>query len=151
MWNGRLRRNDHPQRRHAALPIGVPKLLISTVAAGDVSAYVGSADVTMMHSVVDVAGVNRISREIYTNAAAAIAGMVQAIRPESAAEKAAGGGFDVRQHDGMHRSGARIAGRRRLGSAGLPRHRNRRQDDAAASVRGASGRPVRPDDHRACG
>ena len=70
-----------------ALPIGVPKLLVSTVAAGDVSAYVGSADVTMMHSVVDVAGVNRISREIYTNAAAAIAGMVQAIRPEAAAER----------------------------------------------------------------
>jgi uncharacterized protein (UPF0261 family) len=69
------------------LPIGIPKLLISTVAAGDVSAYVGSTDVTLMHSVVDVAGLNRISREIYTNAAAAIAGMVQAIRPESAGER----------------------------------------------------------------
>jgi uncharacterized protein (UPF0261 family) len=70
-----------------ALPIGLPKLLISTVAAGDVSAYVGSTDVTMMHSVVDVAGVNRVSRQIYSNAAAAIAGMVQAIRPDSAAER----------------------------------------------------------------
>jgi len=70
-----------------ALPIGLPKLLISTVAAGDVSAYVGSTDLTMMHSVVDVAGVNRISRVIYTNAAAAIAGMVQAIPAESAAER----------------------------------------------------------------
>jgi uncharacterized protein (UPF0261 family) len=70
-----------------ALPIGIPKLLISTVAAGDVSAYVGSADVTLMHSVVDVAGVNRISRQIYANAAAAIAGMVQASRPESTAER----------------------------------------------------------------
>jgi uncharacterized protein (UPF0261 family) len=69
------------------LPIGVPKLLVSTVAAGDVSAYVGSADVTMMHSVVDVAGVNRISREIYINAAAAIAGMVNAIRTKAAAER----------------------------------------------------------------
>jgi uncharacterized protein (UPF0261 family) len=69
------------------LPIGIPKLLVSTVAAGDVSAYVGSADVTLMHSVVDVAGLNRISREIYTNAAAAIAGMVQAIRPESEGER----------------------------------------------------------------
>ena len=69
------------------LPIGVPKLLISTVASGDVSAYVGSADVTLMHSVVDVAGLNRISREIYTNAAGAIAGMVQAKRPESAGER----------------------------------------------------------------
>lgn len=69
------------------LPIGVPKLLVSTVAAGDVSAYVGSSDVTLMHSVVDVAGLNRISREIYTNAAAAIAGMVQATRPGSEGEK----------------------------------------------------------------
>lgn len=65
------------------LPIGVPKLLVSTVAAGDLTPYVGSADMTMMHSVVDVAGLNRISREIYTNAAAAIAAMVQAPRPES--------------------------------------------------------------------
>jgi uncharacterized protein (UPF0261 family) len=58
-----------------ALPVGVPKLLVSTVASGDVAAYVGITDVTMMHSVVDVAGVNSISRTIYTNAAAAIAGM----------------------------------------------------------------------------
>jgi uncharacterized protein (UPF0261 family) len=69
------------------LPIGVPKLLISTVASGDVSAYVGTADVTLMNSVVDVAGLNRISREIYTNAAAAIAGMVQAERPQSSGER----------------------------------------------------------------
>jgi uncharacterized protein (UPF0261 family) len=69
------------------LPIGIPKLLISTVAAGDVSVYVGSTDMTLMHSVVDVAGLNRISREIYTNAAAAIAGMVQAQRPESAGDR----------------------------------------------------------------
>lgn len=65
------------------LPIGVPKLLVSTVAAGDLSPYVGSADMIMMHSVVDVAGLNRISREIYTNAAAASAAMAQASRPES--------------------------------------------------------------------
>jgi uncharacterized protein (UPF0261 family) len=69
------------------LPIGIPKLLISTVAAGDVSGYVGSGDVTMMHSVVDVAGLNRISRQIYANAAAAIAGMVQASRPEVTGDK----------------------------------------------------------------
>ena len=69
------------------LPIGTPKLLISTVAAGDVSGYVGSTDVTLMHSVVDVAGVNRISRLIYANAAAAIAGMVQASRPDAIAER----------------------------------------------------------------
>lgn len=69
------------------LPIGVPKLLVSTVAAGDVSGYVDSADVTLMHSVVDVAGLNRITLQIYTNAAAAVAGMVNAVRPESAGER----------------------------------------------------------------
>lgn len=60
-----------------ALPVGVPKVLVSTVASGDVAPYVGITDITMMHSVVDVSGVNRISRKVYTNAAAAIAGMVQ--------------------------------------------------------------------------
>ena len=70
-----------------ALPIGIPKLLVSTVAAGDVSPYVGSTDLTMMHSVVDVAGLNRVSLQIYTNAAAAMAGMVDAIRPEPPNEK----------------------------------------------------------------
>lgn len=59
-----------------ALPVGFPKLMVSTLASGDVSAYVGATDITMMHSVVDVAGVNRISRRIYTNAAGAICGMV---------------------------------------------------------------------------
>jgi uncharacterized protein (UPF0261 family) len=59
-----------------ALPIGVPKLMASTLAGGDVSAYVGTVDITMMPTVVDVAGLNSISRTIYANAAAAIAGMV---------------------------------------------------------------------------
>jgi uncharacterized protein (UPF0261 family) len=57
------------------LPVGVPKLMVSTVASGDTRAYVGAADVTMMHSVVDVAGINRISARIMTNAAHALAGM----------------------------------------------------------------------------
>jgi uncharacterized protein (UPF0261 family) len=59
-----------------ALPIGVPKLMVSTIASGDTAAYVGTSDIVMMPSIVDVAGVNRISRVIYTNAAAAICGMV---------------------------------------------------------------------------
>jgi uncharacterized protein (UPF0261 family) len=59
-----------------ALPVGFPKLMVSTLASGDVSAYVGTTDITMMHSVVDVAGINRISRRIYSNAAGAICGMV---------------------------------------------------------------------------
>ncbi len=58
-----------------ALPIGVPKLMVSTVASGDVSAYVGSSDIAMMYSVTDVAGINRISRVVLGNAAHAAAGM----------------------------------------------------------------------------
>ncbi|MBA3867796.1 MAG: Tm-1-like ATP-binding domain-containing protein [Anaerolineae bacterium] len=59
-----------------ALPVGFPKLMVSTVASGDTSGFVGNSDITMMYSVVDVAGINRISRLIYTNAAGAICGMV---------------------------------------------------------------------------
>ena len=59
------------------LPVGVPKLMVSTVGGGDVSAFAGTKDITFMPSVVDVAGINRISRAIYGNAAGAIAGMVR--------------------------------------------------------------------------
>ena len=62
----------------AALPIGFPKLIVSTVAGGDVHAYVGEDDVTMMHSVVDIAGLNEILCPILENAAGAIAGMARA-------------------------------------------------------------------------
>jgi uncharacterized protein (UPF0261 family) len=62
----------------AGLPVGLPKLLVSTMASGDVSPYVGAKDVCIMYSVVDVAGVNRISRLVLGNAAAAVAGMVAA-------------------------------------------------------------------------
>src|SRR6478609_2830379 len=61
-----------------ALPVGVPKLMVSTMAAGDTSDYVGGTDVTLMASVTDVAGLNSISARILANAAAAMAGMVQA-------------------------------------------------------------------------
>ena len=59
------------------LPVGVPKLMLSTLAGGDVSEYAGTRDITFMPSVVDVAGINRISRAIYANVAGAIAGMVK--------------------------------------------------------------------------
>src|SRR5580693_540650 len=59
------------------LPIGAPKLIVSTVASGDTSAYVGVKDIAMMPSIVDVAGVNRLSSKIIANAAGAIAGMVK--------------------------------------------------------------------------
>lgn len=65
-----------------ALPVGFPKLMVSTVASGDTSGFVGTSDITMMYSVVDVAGINRISRMIYTNAAGAICGMVSGERSE---------------------------------------------------------------------
>jgi uncharacterized protein (UPF0261 family) len=61
-----------------ALPVGVPKLMVSTMAAGDTADYVGGVDVTMMASVTDVAGLNSISARILANAAAAMAGMVSA-------------------------------------------------------------------------
>jgi uncharacterized protein (UPF0261 family) len=61
-----------------ALPIGVPKLLVSTMASGDTRPYVGTADIAMLYSVVDVAGVNRVSERILGNAAAAVAGMARA-------------------------------------------------------------------------
>ena len=69
------------------LPIGVPKLMVSTVASGDTSPYVGTMDVTMMHSVVDVAGINRISSRIMANAAQALAGMATNPEPSSDDEK----------------------------------------------------------------
>ncbi|MBA3276871.1 MAG: Tm-1-like ATP-binding domain-containing protein [Chloroflexia bacterium] len=60
------------------LPIGFPKLLVSTVASGDTRPYVGSSDIAMMSSVVDIAGLNRLSEPILANAAGAIAGMAKA-------------------------------------------------------------------------
>jgi uncharacterized protein (UPF0261 family) len=63
------------------LPVGVPKLMLSTLGGGDVSSYSGTRDITFMPSIVDVAGINSISRQIYANAAGAIAGMVQMVQP----------------------------------------------------------------------
>jgi uncharacterized protein (UPF0261 family) len=65
-------------RAMQALPVGVPKLMVSTVASGNTADYVGASDVTLMPSVTDVAGINSISGRILANAAAAMAGMVQA-------------------------------------------------------------------------
>jgi uncharacterized protein (UPF0261 family) len=76
----------------ASLPVGVPKLLVSTMASGDVSPYVGAKDVCIMYSVVDVAGINRISRLVLGNAAAAMAGMVAARDRAAAASASAGAG-----------------------------------------------------------
>lgn len=64
-----------------ALPVGVPKLMVSTMASGDTRPYVGIRDVCMMYSVVDISGINRLSRSILANAANAIAGMVAGAEP----------------------------------------------------------------------
>jgi uncharacterized protein (UPF0261 family) len=60
------------------LPLGVPKLMVSTLASGQVRPYVGVRDICMMYSVVDICGLNRISRQVLANAAHAMAGMVAA-------------------------------------------------------------------------
>jgi uncharacterized protein (UPF0261 family) len=66
------------------LPVGVPKLIVSTLASGDTRPYVGATDVSMTYSVVDISGLNRISERILSNAAGAIAGMAKTAAPESA-------------------------------------------------------------------
>ncbi|KAK3393962.1 hypothetical protein B0H63DRAFT_459607 [Podospora didyma] len=63
-----------------ALPIGFPKLIVSTVASGDTGPYVGETDITMMYSVVDIAGLNQVLRDVLANAGAAIAGAAVAYR-----------------------------------------------------------------------
>lgn len=64
-----------------ALPIGVPKVMVSTVASGDTKAYVGTKDVVMFPSIVDVAGVNRVSAKVYAYAVGAIVGMTETPAP----------------------------------------------------------------------
>ncbi len=70
-----------------AVPVGVPKIMVSTLASGDTSPYVQSKDISMMYSVVDIAGINRLSRQILANAAGAIVGMVNAEVPAATADK----------------------------------------------------------------
>jgi len=77
-----------------ALPVGVPKLIVSTMAAGDTRPYVGESDIAMLYPVVDIAGLNRLSRQVLGNAAAAMAGMARAARGSDA--RAMAGGDDGR-------------------------------------------------------
>jgi uncharacterized protein (UPF0261 family) len=69
------------------LPVGVPKLVVSTMASGDTRPYVGAVDITLMYSVVDISGLNPISERILGNAAAAAAGMAKSQGPQAEAEK----------------------------------------------------------------
>jgi len=70
-----------------ALPVGVPKVCVSTTAAGDVGDYVGTKDITMIPSIVDVAGINRISRIVFSRAAGAVCGMVETDISDSSGDK----------------------------------------------------------------
>ncbi len=78
-----------------ALPIGVPKLMVSTVASGHVGAYVGPTDIAMMYSVADVAGINSISRVVLANAAHAAAGMALHAPPAAPAGEKPGLGISM--------------------------------------------------------
>lgn len=70
-----------------ALPVGFPKLMVSTLASGNTAPYVGVKDIVMMPSVVDVAGLNRLSRKLLAQAAGAICGMVEAKVPAGTVDK----------------------------------------------------------------
>jgi uncharacterized protein (UPF0261 family) len=72
------------------LPVGLPKLMVSTLAAGDVRPFIGASDITMMYSVTDVSGLNRISRAVLGNAAHAIAGMARHAIPAAPVKQAIG-------------------------------------------------------------
>jgi uncharacterized protein (UPF0261 family) len=76
-------------RAMRALPSGVPKLMVSTMASGNVAAYVGACDITMAYSVTDLTGLNPISRRVLGNAAHAVAGMMLHSVPEASKERPA--------------------------------------------------------------
>jgi len=74
-------------RAMRALPVGVPKLMVSTIASGNIAAYVGPGDIAMMNAVADIAGLNAITRRVIANAAHAAAGMALWQAPPAAPEK----------------------------------------------------------------
>ena len=131
------------------LPVGVPKLIVSTVASGDTRPYVGAVDITMIYSVVDISGINQISARILTNAAGAIAGMATATRPGGDRRAAARRRDDVRRHHALRHARARAAGGAGLRGARLPRDRHRRAVLRGARDRRLPRRRARRDDHRA--
>ena len=85
--SGRLGGSSIVTHAMRELPVGMPKLMVSTLASGDTRPYVGAVDVTMMYSVVDIAGINQISARILSNAAGAIAGMAKATSPQLGEDK----------------------------------------------------------------
>src|SRR5262249_20244644 len=78
-----------------ALPFGIPKLMVSTLASGQVRPYVGVRDIFMLHSVVDISGLNRISRRVLTNAARAMIGMVRPVAKAPAGRQQISGSHEA--------------------------------------------------------
>ena len=130
-------------------PVGVPKLIVSTVASGDTRPYVGAKDVSMTYSVVDISGLNRISERILSNAAGRDRRDGEGRRPGERRGPAADRRDDVRRHDARRHARARAARGARLRGARLPRDRDGRPVDGGARARRLPRRRPRPDDDRA--
>ena len=110
-----------------ALPLGVPKVMVSTVAGGDVSGYVGVSDIVMIPSIVDVSGINRISREVFSRGR-----RDQRNGPDSRSRRgrqAIDRRHHVREHDDLCGSGQKDTGGCRIRSIGISRHRLWRTHD----------------------
>ena len=114
-----------------ALPIGFPKLMVSTLASGNTAPYVGEKDIVMMPSIVDVAGLNRVSRQILARAAGAICGMVEAAIP-AVEDRPIIVASMFGNTTAVRATGARRAGGGGLRSARLSLHRHRRQSHGSA-------------------
>jgi uncharacterized protein (UPF0261 family) len=84
-----------------ALPFGIPKLMVSTLASGQVRPYVGVRDIFMLHSVVDISGLNRISRTVLTNAARAMIGMVRPVAKAPAGRQHISGSYEADDGRGL--------------------------------------------------
>ena len=128
------RHRDRHQRRCRRCRSGVPKLMVSTMAAGDTRDYIGSRDVTLMHPRRRTSPVStRSRRRVLANAAAAMAGMVSAAHPvEVSEERPLIGADDVRGHHALRDRGPSGAGVARVRAARLPRHGGRRAGDGGA-------------------
>ena len=120
-----------------ALPFGLPKVMVSTLASGQVRQYVGVRDIFMLHSVVDISGLNRISRTVLGNAARAMIGMVRGAVSPTAAEgtKALIGATMFGVTTPCVEAARQRMERSELRSPGLPRHGHWRPDDGVVRQR----------------
>ena len=135
-----------------ALPLGVPKVMASTLASGTVRQFVADKDIFMLNTVVDILGINRVSRDVLSQAARAMAGLVTHPGPppqDSDRPLVAATMFGVTTAC-VERARAALGGRR-LRSADFSRDRQRRPGDGIADPRRAFRRRARPDDDRARG